>query len=110
LATLDRRYIRSAVSEIAPLLGECFDLARSDQPQLRKARVVVHFSIIGDEQLGGVIETSQIGDDSEGMTPVLAECVRETMYGLKLPAPEGQGRVEVTYPFLMVATDAGAAR
>lgn len=99
--TLDRKYIRSAIGEIVPLIRECFELGRQARPELRQARAIVHFSIIGDEQLGGVVEESRLDDSSEGMTPELTECVRETMYSLKLPAPEGEGRVEVTYPFLM---------
>jgi hypothetical protein len=56
-----------------------------------------------------VIEQSRIDAHSEGMTPALSECVRETMYSLKLRAPEGRGRVEVTYPFRLVAPDSKPA-
>jgi hypothetical protein len=99
--TLDRKYIRSAINDIVPMVQECFELGRHARPELRQARAIVHFSIIGDDQHGGVVEESKLDDASEGMTPELSECVRETMYSLQLPAPEGHGRVEVTYPFLL---------
>lgn len=99
-ATLDREYIRDAVKNIEPLIQECFALGRARDPELQAARVVVQFSIVGNEKLGGVVDESKIDEaSSEGTNPLLLQCVRETMYSLELPAPRGQGRVEVTYPF-----------
>jgi hypothetical protein len=112
VATLDRKYIRSAITEIQPLIEQCFALAQAEDPKLRAANVLVHFSIAGDADIGGVVEDSKV-DEGSSIPATLAQCVRETMYSLELPAPaSGQGRVEVTYPFRLGAKndipDAGA--
>lgn len=98
-ATLDRQYIRQAIDDITPLIQGCFDLARGQQPSLRADQVTVHFTIEGDQDLGGVVAGSTVDALSEGTPPLLTTCVTETMYALQLPAPTGRGKVEVTYPF-----------
>jgi hypothetical protein len=105
-ATLDKQYIADAIADIRPLIQECFDLGRAQDPKLQKARVVVQFSIVGDEKLGGVVDESKIDEgNSEDTNSLLLQCVRETMYSLELPAPQGQGRIEVTYPFRFDAAE-----
>jgi hypothetical protein len=97
--TLDRRYIRDAVRAVTPLLEECYELARAEDPTL-EGRLVVEFTIGGDPEVGGVVEESEVADDSALRHPILDECVRETMYTIELPPPEHGGRVDVRYPFV----------
>lgn len=96
--TLDPEYIRSAVQELKPLIRECYELALDQQPDL-EGRLVVDFEIVGEPDVGGVVETSEIDEASDLRHPALDECIRETMYTAELPAPEGGGRVTVRYPF-----------
>jgi hypothetical protein len=103
-ASLDREYIRDAMREIVPLLAECYELAREEEPSLA-GRLVVEFDIEGEPEVGGVIEASTIAEDSELRHPLLDECVRETMYVLALPAPDGPGTVHVRYPLVMSPDD-----
>jgi len=97
--TLDREYIQGAIREIRPLLAECYELALSESPDLA-GRLVVSFGIDGEPEVGGVVENSRVSDESEIRHSVLDECITETLYTLRLPAPEGGGHVEVTYPFV----------
>lgn len=104
-STLSREYIQSAVQALQPLIRECYELALDQDPKLR-GKLVTHFSIIGDPELGGVVESSElIADRSTVRHPVLEECVKETMYAIELPAPEHGGRVEVHYPFVFDHAD-----
>lgn len=97
--TLPKEYIQDAVRDLKPLLGECYELALHEDGALQ-GRLLVEFWIVGDPELGGVVEDSQIlQDESTLRHPVLDECIRETMYGLELPAPEAGGRMKVRYPF-----------
>jgi hypothetical protein len=98
--------LQAAIEEIRPLLRECYELGQKERPELREATAMVSLSIIGDEQLGGVVEQSTIDEGSENMTPAFSECVRETMYRLKLREPEGRGRVLVIYPLRFGVTAA----
>lgn len=98
---LSADYIRASMREITPLIKECFQMALAESPGL-EGRITLRFDIIADEQYGGLVESSEVRDDSElARNPVLNECLRETIYALKIKAPEGGGRVTVNYPFLL---------
>jgi hypothetical protein len=90
--------LTEAIDELKPLLRECYELGRKENPVLRQATATVNLSIIDDGQGGGIVEHSLIDEGSENLTSSLAECVRETMYRMKVSAPEGMGRVNVIYP------------
>jgi RNA polymerase sigma factor (sigma-70 family) len=100
MGTLDKDYLRERIKEIVPLVRECYELALAQDPSV-SGKLSVHFSIIGDPELGGLVESSEIVDDDEPApkNEGLVECVRETMYALEVEAPKGGGRVTVTYPF-----------
>jgi hypothetical protein len=98
--SLDKEYIRAAIRELVPLVRECYENALRDQPDLG-GRLTVEFSIAGEPEIGGVVTESRIaGTDAGALHAGLEECVRETMYGLKLDAPAGGGTVQVRYPFV----------
>lgn len=96
---LDPQYIRDAVRAVTPLLAECYELARAEDPTL-EGRLIVEFTIGGDPEVGGVVEQSAVAEDSALRHPIMDECVRETMYTIELPPPEEGGRVDVRYPFV----------
>lgn len=106
--SLDPQYIRDAVRELTPLIAECYDRALEQQADLQ-GNLVVEFTIEGAPDVGGVVEETTIADASTLRHPSLEECVRETMYTLRLPAPEGSGSVHVRYPFRFARTDDSAA-
>lgn len=96
--TLDKDYIRAQVKEILPLLQECYQDALRDHPGIG-GRMVVRFGIVAEENVGGLIESSEVAEESTLREPQMVECVRETMYALRMSAPRGGGKVSVTYPF-----------
>jgi len=101
--TLDKDYIRDRVREIVPLVKECYQQALARGPGdagTADGVLKVRFSIIGDPELGGVIEDSKVLEDTPlAANASLAECVQESMYAMQLEPPKGGGRVNVTYPF-----------
>ena len=102
--SLDPQYIRDAVRELKPLLAECYERALEEQVGLA-GTLMVEFTIEGEPEVGGVVEDTTIAETSTLRHPSLDECVRETMYTLRLPAPEGSGTVHVRYPFRFAPTD-----
>jgi hypothetical protein len=103
---IDPQYIRDAIESVKPLLAECYELGVDEAHRAGEAapegRVLVQFVFAGEPDVGGIVEESEVlADESDIQTPAIHECVRETLYTLELPAPEGGGRITVRYPFLM---------
>jgi hypothetical protein len=99
--------LQDAVDKLTPLLKECFKLGQQERSDLREAKVMVTLQITGNGSRG-VIEKSSVDEGSRNLTPVFAECVRETMYRLELSAPQGE-RVGVVYPLRFAAPGATPA-
>lgn len=77
--------------ELMPLVDECYGLAQAQTPELA-GLLVVDLELIGDEEIGGVIETVNAGQDNELGDPELLECVRESIFATTLPPPAQSGR------------------
>jgi hypothetical protein len=100
-AVLDKEYIRAAVTEgMVPALHDCYDAELEEDPTL-EGKVVMRFEILGDQEVGGVVDNVEIvGDETTLQNAALHECMEESMYALDFPAPDQGGTVTVTYPFL----------
>ncbi len=77
--------------ELMPLADECYALARDANPDI-EGLLVLDIDIIGDEEIGGVIEEVRPGEANELVDPMLLECMRESLYATTLPRPEESGR------------------
>jgi hypothetical protein len=95
----DRDYVQEAMKGLLPMVVDCYNQARETTPTLA-GKLVVHFTIEGDPDTGGVVTESTIDPaESEIHDPGLAECVEETMFALEIDPPANGGTVKVTYPF-----------
>ena len=102
---LDKEYIRQVVKEeVIELVRECYNNKLVDDDQLA-GKIVLEFSIVGDESVGGVIDEIAVGEDSTIVDPDMRECVRESMASATFPPPEGGGTVRVTYPMIFEPAD-----
>jgi hypothetical protein len=85
-------YLMKVMNEdLMPLVDECYTLARETQPELA-GMLVMNVDIIGDEEIGGVIEAVAPGQDNELVDPGLIECVRESLLSTTLPPPPEGGK------------------
>lgn len=85
-------YLLKVMNEdLMPLVDECYELARASKPGL-KGNLKLDVEILGDEELGGVIESIERREDSGLTDPALDECVRESMLSVTLPPPPAGGR------------------
>ncbi len=80
--------------DLMPLIDECYTMALERNSTLR-GMLVVEFAIIGDEQIGGVVESVTTRDDSEIVEPEMLECISESILSVTLPPPEQSGRDQV---------------
>ena len=103
--TLPKEYIRATVQEqVVPLVRECYENLLEREPEL-SGRMVLQFTIMGDESVGGIVDEMDFGVDSEISDLDFRECVSETMMSTVFDPPEGGGKVVVTYPFIFAADD-----
>lgn len=94
------QYIRGPLREIRPLLRGCYRRALSKDKSLSGA-VRVKYSIVADEEHGGLVESSEILDSGDNTAiQAMGECLRETMYALRFEKPSGAGRITVEYPMV----------
>ncbi len=77
--------------DLMPLADECYAMALEEQPELA-GLLVVDLDIIGEEEIGGVVESVRPGRDNELVQPDLLECVRESILSTTLPPPPEGGR------------------
>jgi hypothetical protein len=81
---------RRQLDTLNQLLGECYDLAAHDDPDLA-GTLGVQFTIAGEPEIGGLVDDIEI---MEGYSTIeqatLRECVTESLYALELdPPPDG---------------------
>ena len=102
---LDKEYIRERIREdFIPLAKECFDGALEKDPELG-GKLVFEFVIVGDEAVGGIVESAKVLDSSTLQEQELEYCFEQSLLSLSFEPPEAGGSVTVTYPFLLQAGD-----
>lgn len=80
--------------DLMPLVDECYALARETQPELT-GLLVLNVEMIGDEDIGGVVESAVLGPENELVDPALVECVQESLLSVTLPPPPEGGKEEL---------------
>jgi hypothetical protein len=97
---LDAAYIRSRIQQdFMPLAKECYEAALERAPGLR-GKLVFSFVIIGDEAVGGIVESAEIDPSSTLTDAELGYCLRESLLSVSFDPPPESGVVSVTYPFM----------
>jgi hypothetical protein len=92
-------YIREHFrADMFPLLKSCYADALTRRPSLA-GKLVLQFAIVGDQQVGGIVESARFADESDLKDTPMETCVRESLMTLTFDKPpEGGGMVTVTYP------------
>jgi len=102
----DTEYIRQNFREMMfPILKQCYDAALKQQPTLR-GKLVLNFRIVGDPDVGGVVDDASIADDSTLKDSEMETCARESLLALTFDKPpSGGGVVTVRYPIAFAPGD-----
>lgn len=80
--------------DLAPLTDECFEAAVERNPDIGRY-VEIEFSVIADEDIGGVVEEARMGPRNEALEPEFIECVRQSTLSTIFPPPPGSGRQDI---------------
>jgi len=90
----NREYLMRVMNEeLIPLADECYAMAREKNPELA-GMMAVDVGLVGDEDVGGVVEEVGVSASNEIKDEGLLECVRESLMAVTLPPPEQGGRDE----------------
>lgn len=100
--------------DFIPLADECIAMATEREPTLR-GTIALEFDVLGDDELGAVIEDVRVPDrrvvDDPADAPItdaeLIECMRESAWTVRLPPPPAGGR-DAFMVSLRVGDDAAA--
>src|SRR6185436_3500755 len=102
---LPREYIQARIrQDFFPLAISCYESALARSPNLR-GRIVVDFMIVGDAKVGGIVDQAEIDEKSDIEDPEFRTCLRESMLSMVFEAPENDGWLTVTYPFVFEPDD-----
>jgi hypothetical protein len=99
--SLDPEYVSSSIREqFVPVVRECYETARAKNEML-SGMVVLSFDVVGAADVGGVADAVAVDRDRTDLDdPALLDCILESVNAIVLPAPEGEGRAHVDYPFI----------
>jgi hypothetical protein len=61
--------------------------------------VVVAFEIMGDESVGGVVNSAEIREESTLRGPSLETCLRESFLAVYFDPPPGRAVATIRFPF-----------
>lgn len=81
---------KRALGTLNSLLGQCYDLARAEDPAFA-GTIAVRFTILGEPSVGGLLDHVEILDEDTSITQqTFRDCATEQLYALELdPPPDG---------------------
>ncbi len=98
LGRLDPQYIQDRVrNEFFPLARKCYG-DMSERIADAGGRVVLAFDIVGNKNIGGIVEQVDVLNKSTLRDPAFIDCMRQSFLSVRFPPPEGGGMVTVEYP------------
>jgi hypothetical protein len=98
--TLDKDYIRERIqSDFKPLAKECYEAALEADASLA-GKLLFSFTIVGDDSVGGIVESVDFAEGSDIEDEELLYCMRESLLSMTFAPPAKGGTVTVTYPML----------
>ncbi|MGH1343598.1 MAG: hypothetical protein ACRBN8_18720 [Nannocystales bacterium] len=84
--------LMDAVSkDLMPLVDECYEAAAERDPGIA-GLIDINLEMVGDEDVGGIVESFELGEENEIQDEEMIECIRETTLSTLFPAPKDSGR------------------
>lgn len=93
-------FIATINEDFMPLADECYQQALETTPALH-GMLDVNFEILADEDVAGMVDAIDLGEENEIHDAGMLECVRETMLSTIFPSPghTGHDAVRLTLRF-----------
>jgi len=88
----DLKSIVATINEdVMPLADECYELALATDPKLA-GMLDLNLEIIADEDIGGLVESVDLGEENEIDNAEMTQCIQETILSTAFPALGDTGR------------------
>ena len=97
LGAMSRSSIDDGILDVMPDIRGCYQDALKEVPDL-EGRIVVKFTIKGENGVGRVIKTSIKDVDFDDVP--LEDCIMDVVESVDFEPPQGGGIVIVSYPFI----------
>ena len=95
---IDLAYIRGVIhDDYFPLAQSCY-LDLVNRAPDAGGRLSFDFTIVGNPQIGGIVERVDLADGSTIDDPAMVTCMRESMLSMTFAPPPNGGSVTVRYP------------
>ncbi len=93
-------FIATINDDFMPLAEECYEQALEEDPNLR-GMLDVNVEVLADEDVGGMVDSVELGAENEIHSASMTECIRETMLSTVFPPPgdSGHSAVRLTLRF-----------
>lgn len=88
------RLMKDLHRDVMPLADECYEQALERDPTVAGS-LNLQFEVIGDQDVGGLVESVELEESSEIQDPEMVECIRETLLSTIFPAPDDSGATGV---------------
>ena len=95
-------FVGTINDDFMPLAAECYEQALRTQPDLG-GMLDLEFSIIADEEVGGLVDEIEVGKENQLQHEGMLECIRESMLSTYFPSPEDTGQRDVRLTMLFDA-------
>jgi len=103
---IEPEYIQQEVrKDFFPLAQKCYADMSARVPDAGGS-VVLAFDIVGNKNIGGIVEQVDVLNKSTLRDPEFIDCMRQSFLSVTFPPPEGGGMVTVEYPILFSPEDA----
>lgn len=83
--------VEAVSKDLMPLADECYEAAVERDPSI-SGMIDINLEVVGDEDVGGIVESFELGGENEIQDEEMIECIRETTLSTLFPAPEDSGR------------------
>lgn len=83
--------MEAVTNDLMPLVDECYQAAIERDPTIA-GLIDINLEMVGDEDVGGIVESFELGDENEIEDEPMIECIRETTLSTLFPAPQDSGR------------------
>jgi hypothetical protein len=97
--------ILAGITPILPLLEECYQEALT-RKSVTKGQVTFSLDIVGDKEVGSLIDTAEIGGDPAFLADTeLMQCMQETIMSIELPPLAETSFVKTSVSMLLSPDD-----
>jgi len=86
--------VKTINEDFSPLAEECYQAATERRPDLR-GMLDIEVAVIADEEVGGLVDSVDVGRENELDDAEMLECIRESMLSTYFPSLADNGRTEM---------------